>query len=102
LKRSAGNRATFAAGLFLKLLPYPQSKASPLLVRSVFCVNCYMWISGPKATVHEEYICHELTAVAKIGLATSRWLSERTRSAGVALGNHPIRVRPPEGFGGER
>jgi hypothetical protein len=52
-----------------------------------------MWISGPITTVHDEHICHELTAVARIGLATWRWLSDRSRSTAVVLGNHPISVR---------
>jgi hypothetical protein len=52
-----------------------------------------MWISGPITTVHDEHICHELTAVARISLATRRWLSDRSRSAAVVLGNHPISVR---------
>jgi hypothetical protein len=52
-----------------------------------------MWISGPIATVHHEHICHELTAVARISLAIRRWLSVKSRSAAVVLGNHPISVR---------
>jgi hypothetical protein len=52
-----------------------------------------MWIAGPITTVHNEHICHELTAVARISLATSRWLSDKNRSAAVVLGNHPISVR---------
>jgi hypothetical protein len=52
-----------------------------------------MGISGPITTVHDKHICCELIAVARIGLATSRWLSDRSRSAGVVLGNHPISVR---------
>ena len=51
-----------------------------------------MWISGPITTVHDEHICHELIAVARISLATRRWLSETSRSAAVVLGNHPISV----------
>jgi hypothetical protein len=51
-----------------------------------------MWISGPITTVHDEHICHELTAVARINLATRRWLSETSRSAAVVLGNHLISV----------
>jgi hypothetical protein len=51
-----------------------------------------MGISGPITTVHDKHNCCELIAVARIGLATSRWLSERGRSAGVVLGNHPISV----------
>jgi antitoxin MazE len=52
-----------------------------------------MWISAPIATVHDEHICHELTAVARISLATRRWYSDRNRRAAVVLGNHPISVR---------
>jgi hypothetical protein len=51
-----------------------------------------MGISGPISTVHIEHICHELAAVARVGLATRRWLSETSRSAVVVLGNHPISV----------
>jgi hypothetical protein len=51
-----------------------------------------MWISGLITTVHGEHICHELTAVARFGLARRRWLSDRSRSAAVVLGNHPISV----------
>jgi hypothetical protein len=53
-----------------------------------------MWISNPIATVHDKHICHELTAVGKISLATRRWLSETSKSVAVDLGNHPISVRP--------
>jgi hypothetical protein len=50
-----------------------------------------MWISGgPISTVYDEHICHELAAVARVGLATRRWLSDKCRSAAVVLGNHPI------------
>jgi len=52
-----------------------------------------MWISNPITTVHDEHICHELTAVARISLATKRWLSETSKSVAVVLGNHPISVR---------
>jgi hypothetical protein len=55
-----------------------------------------MRISGPITTVYTEHICHELTVVARVGLATSRWLSDRGRSAGVVLGNHPISVSRTE------
>ena len=55
---------------------------------------CSMWISGPITTVHIEHICHALAAVARVGLATRRWLSETSRSAAVVLGNHPFSVRP--------
>jgi hypothetical protein len=55
-----------------------------------------MRISGPITTVHNEHICHELAAVARIGLATNRWLSDKSRSAAVVLGNHPISVGPTE------
>jgi hypothetical protein len=51
-----------------------------------------MWISNPITTVHDEHICHELTAVARISLATKRWLSETSKSVAVVLGNHPISV----------
>jgi hypothetical protein len=51
-----------------------------------------MRISGPITTIHNEHICHELAAVARIGLATNRWLSDKSRSAAVVLGNHPISV----------
>jgi hypothetical protein len=51
-----------------------------------------MRISGPITTVHDEHICHELAAVARIGLSTKRWLSDKSRSAAVVLGNHPISV----------
>jgi hypothetical protein len=49
-----------------------------------------MWISGPITTVHDEHICYELTAVARISLATRRWLSDKCRIGAVVLGNHPI------------
>ena len=52
-----------------------------------------MWISSPITTVHDEHICHELTAVARISLAILRWLSDRSKRAAVVLGNHPISVR---------
>jgi hypothetical protein len=52
-----------------------------------------MGISGPITTVRDEHICHELPAVARISLVTRRWLSETSRSAAVALGNHQISVR---------
>jgi hypothetical protein len=52
-----------------------------------------MWISGPITTVHYEHICHDLAAVAKVGLVTRRWLSDKSRIAAVVLGNHPISVR---------
>ena len=52
-----------------------------------------MWISDPITTVHNEHICHELTAVARISFAIRRWLSETSRSAAVVHGNHPISVR---------
>ena len=54
--------------------------------------NRYMWISGPVTTVHYEHICHDLAAVAMVGLATRRWLSDKSRSAAVVLGNHQISV----------
>jgi hypothetical protein len=51
-----------------------------------------MWISGPITTVLNEHICHELAVVARVDLATRRWLSDKSRSAAVVLGNHPISV----------
>jgi hypothetical protein len=51
-----------------------------------------MWISGLITTVHNEHICHELAAVARVGFATRGWLSDKSRSAGGVLGNHPISV----------
>jgi hypothetical protein len=51
-----------------------------------------MRISGLITTVHNEHICHEMAAVARIGLSTKRWLSDKSRSAAVVLGNHPISV----------
>ena len=52
-----------------------------------------MWISGPIFTVHYGNICQELAAVARVGLATNKWLSDKSRSAAVVLGNHPISVQ---------
>jgi hypothetical protein len=52
-----------------------------------------MRISGQITTVQNEHICLELAAVAKIGLSTKRWLSDKSRSAAVVLGNHTISVR---------
>jgi hypothetical protein len=62
-----------------------------------------MWISGPITTVHDEHICHVLTAVARVGLETvgletvgletERGLSEKCRSAAVVFGNQPLSVR---------
>jgi hypothetical protein len=51
-----------------------------------------MGIPGPITTVQDEHLCHELTAVTRIALATKRWLSDKSRRAGVVLGNHPISV----------
>jgi hypothetical protein len=51
-----------------------------------------MGISGPITTVHDKHICCELIAVAKIGLSTSRRLSDRSRSAAVVLRNLPKSV----------
>jgi hypothetical protein len=51
-----------------------------------------MWIAGPITTVHDVHSCQEMAAVARVGLATRRWLSVRSRSAAVVLGNHPISV----------
>jgi hypothetical protein len=55
-----------------------------------------MWISDPITTVHNEHICHKLTAVARISLEPRRWLLETSRSAAVVLGNHPISDRRSE------
>jgi len=52
-----------------------------------------MWISGPITTVQDVHICHELAAVAKVGLAIRRWLPDKSRCAAVVLGNHLISVR---------
>jgi hypothetical protein len=52
-----------------------------------------MGIPGPITTVQGKHLCHELTVVTRIALATRRWLSDRSRRAGVVLGNHPISVR---------
>jgi hypothetical protein len=52
-----------------------------------------MWISGPITTVQDEHICDELAAVARVGLSTRRWLSDKSRNAAVVLGNHPISFR---------
>jgi hypothetical protein len=51
-----------------------------------------MWIPGPITTVHNKHSCRELDAVARVGLITRRWLSDKNRSAAVVLGNHPISV----------
>jgi hypothetical protein len=61
-----------------------------------------MWISGPITTVHDERICHELTAVARISMAILRWISDRSRSAAVVLGNHPISVGRSKGTSASR
>jgi hypothetical protein len=53
----------------------------------------YIWIPGPITTVHGEHPYRELTVAAKIRLTTKRWISDRSRSAAVVLGNHPISVR---------
>ena len=55
--------------------------------------NGYRWITGPITTVRNEHFCSELAAVARVGLVTRRWLSDKNRSAAVVLGNHPISVR---------
>ena len=52
----------------------------------------YRWIMGPITTVHNKHFCSELAAVARVGLVTRRWLSDKNRSAAVVLGNHPISV----------
>jgi hypothetical protein len=51
-----------------------------------------MGISGPITTVHDKHLCYDLAVVARVGLATRRWLSDRSRSAAAVLGNHPISV----------
>jgi len=56
-----------------------------------------MWLSGPITTVHYGHICQELAAVARVGLTTRRWLSDKSRSAAMVLGNHPISVRRIKG-----
>jgi hypothetical protein len=68
------------------------SEPAVLSTRRAACSNCYMRISDPITTVQDEHICHILTSVARISLATGRWLSEKCRSAAVVLGNHPISV----------
>jgi hypothetical protein len=55
-----------------------------------------MWLSGPITTVHYGHTCQELAAVCRFGVATRRWLSDKSRSAAVVLGNHPISVGPTE------
>ena len=47
---------------------------------------------GPITTVHNEHFCGELAAVARVGLVTRSWLSDKNSSAAVVLGNHPISV----------
>jgi len=49
----------------------------------------YIWIPGPITTVHDEHPYRELTVAAKIRLTSKRWISDRSRSAAVVLGNHP-------------
>ena len=56
--------------------------------------NGYRWITGPITIVRSKHFCGELAAVARVGLVTRRWLSDKNRSAAVVLGNHPISVRP--------
>jgi precorrin isomerase len=51
-----------------------------------------MWIPVLITTVQDKHLCYEQTAVTRIALATRRWLSDRSRSAVVVLGNHPISV----------
>jgi hypothetical protein len=53
-----------------------------------------MGSSSPITTVHYGHFCQELAAVARVGLATRRWVPDKNRSAAVVLGNHPISVRP--------
>jgi len=53
----------------------------------------YKWIPGPITTVHDELTYRKLTAAAKICLTSKRWISDRSRSAAVVLGNHSISVR---------
>jgi hypothetical protein len=45
----------------------------------------YMWMPGPIITVRSEHFCRELAAVARVGLAARRWLSDKNKSAAVAL-----------------
>ena len=56
------------------------------------CSRRYMWRPGPITTVHGEHPYRELTAAAKIRLTSKRWISDRSRSAAVVLGNHPYCV----------
>jgi hypothetical protein len=51
-----------------------------------------MRIPGPITTVHNEHPCRELDAVARVGLVTRRWLSDKNRSSAVVLENHPYSV----------
>jgi hypothetical protein len=51
-----------------------------------------MWIPGPITTVHYKHSCRELAAVARVGLVTRRWLSDKNRSVAVVLGNQPHSV----------
>jgi hypothetical protein len=93
LQRCAGNRALFAAAIYLELPACQPFRVGPHSARGAACVNRNMGISGPITTAQDKHLCHELTAVTRIALATRRWLSDRSRSAAVVLGNHPIRVR---------
>ena len=70
---------------------------TPFSVREAVCSNRYMWISGPITTVLNEHICHELAVMARVDLAARRWLSDKSSSAAVVLGNHPINVRRTSG-----
>jgi hypothetical protein len=51
-----------------------------------------MWIPGLITTVHDELAYRALTAAAKILSTNQRWISDRSRSAAVVIGNHPINV----------
>lgn len=67
-------------------------RAGPSSARRAARSNCTMWIAGPITTVHDEHICHVMAAVARVGFATRRWLSDKCRSAAGVLGKHPISV----------
>jgi hypothetical protein len=60
----------------LACLSGPATLSSRRAARSNRC----MWISGPITTDHDEHICHVMAAVARVGFATRRWLSDKCRS----------------------